>query len=64
MDMTLDEALEEIDRWKSAVVDQVAKLPPEERAKVGHEAIAWLEREIGRPLQRVAPPEHEPAPTA
>lgn len=54
MEMTLDEALAEIDEWKNAVVDRVTNLPPEERAKVGQEAIAWLEREIGRPLERIS----------
>ncbi len=59
MEMTLDESLAEIDKWKDAAVDQLQHLPAAERAKVGQDAIAWLEREIGRPLERVPAPDPE-----
>ncbi len=61
MEMTLDESLAEIDKWKNAAVELLTNLSPSERARLGEDAIAWLEREIGRPLERVPAPEPETA---
>ena len=52
MGMTLDEYLEEIDRWKRPVNDQMLALPATERAKLDQEARAWQEAKLGRPLDR------------
>lgn len=61
MEMTLDESLAEVDKWKHAAVDQLASLPTHERAKVSRDAVAWLEREISRALERGPTVEHESA---
>ena len=50
MDMTLNEYLGEVDRWKQAVSDRMAKLNPAERAAEDRVALAWLEAKIGRRL--------------
>lgn len=51
MEMTLDEFLAEVDRWKQPVSDEMAPLSPAERARLDAEARAWLEEKLGRPLQ-------------
>ena len=50
MDMTLNEYLGEVDRWKQAVSDRMAKLNPVERAAQDRDALAWLEAKLGRRL--------------
>jgi hypothetical protein len=59
MEMTLDEYLAEIDRWKQPVSDRAAALSAAERAEVDREARAWLVARIGRSLRTPRP--HEPA---
>lgn len=54
MEMTLDEYLAEIDRWKEAVSDRVAKLPVSERTEAHRDARAWLEAQLGRPLREAS----------
>jgi len=51
MDMTLNEYLGEVDRWKQAVSDRMAKLNPAERAAQDRDALAWLEAKLGRRLR-------------
>jgi len=52
MEMTLDEYLAEIDRWKQAVSDRTLPLSPEARAEHDREARAWLEAKLGRRLEQ------------
>ena len=53
MDLTLDEFLIEIDRWKQPVSDRTAALRPPDRAREDQEARAWLEGMLGRQLRAV-----------
>lgn len=55
MEMTLDEFLADIDRWKQPVSDQMIALPVAERAAQDREARAWLESRLGRQLEVAAP---------
>ncbi len=55
MERTLDDALAEIDRWKEAASNRMAKLSPIERAEAHREARAWLEAQLGRPLRDAVP---------
>ena len=50
MDMTLNEYLGEVDRWKQVVSDRMARLNPAERAAEDRDALAWLEKQLGRRL--------------
>ncbi len=59
MEMTLDEYLAEIDRWKQSVSDRMAALSAAERALADEEARAWLESNIGRSSK--TPHQQEPA---
>ena len=61
MEMTLDEYLAEIDRWKQPVSDRTADLSASERAEADRQARAWLETRLGRALRR--PRQEEPANT-
>ena len=51
MSQTLDEYLEEVDRWKQAVSDRLLALDPSEWAREDAEARAWLEEKLGHPLR-------------
>ena len=55
MEMTLDEYLAEIDRWKQPVSDRTAELSAAERAEADGEARRWLETKIGRHLTTPRP---------
>lgn len=55
MDVTLDEYLHEVDRWKQPVSDRLARLHPVDRAREDQEARAWLEEKLGRPLEEAPP---------
>ena len=57
MEMTLDEYLAEIDRWKQPLSDRAGTLSPAERAEVDREARTWLEAKLGRALRKPRPPE-------
>jgi len=57
MDMTLNEYLGEVDRWKQVVSDRMAKLDPADRARADQDALAWLGGKLGRPLQQAPLPE-------
>jgi hypothetical protein len=59
MEMTLDQYLAEIDRWKQSVSDRMAALSASERAVAEHEARKWLESKLGQALR--APSPHEPS---
>lgn len=50
MSKTLDEYLEEVDRWKQVVSDRMLALPQSEWAREDAEARAWLEGKLGHPL--------------
>jgi hypothetical protein len=50
MEVTLDEYLEEIDRWKQPVTDRTLAVPPPMRASAAYEARAWLEAKLGKRL--------------
>ena len=52
MEMTLDEYLAEIDRWKQPLSDRALKLSTAERAEVDREARTWLEAKLGRTLRK------------
>jgi hypothetical protein len=52
MEMTLDEYLAEIDRWKQPLSDRTLGMTAAERAEVDQEARAWLEARIGRTLNK------------
>ena len=52
MEMTLDEYLEEVDRWKEAALEQTQALPPAARDEVYRRARDWLEAKIGRRLEQ------------
>jgi len=56
MEMTLNQYLSEVDRWKQAVSDEMAKLDPANRARRDEEAIAWLEAKLGRRMRRAGHP--------
>jgi hypothetical protein len=58
MEMTLDEYLAEIDRWKQPVSDRTSGMSPSERAESDREARTWLETKMGRSLR--TPPQQEP----
>jgi hypothetical protein len=62
MEMTLDEYLAEIDRWKQPVSDRTADLSASERAEADRQARAWLESKLERALRE--PRQQEPAGTA
>ena len=62
MEMTLDEYLAEIDRWKQPVSNRAADLSAAERAEADCHARAWLESKLGRVLTRR--PHQEPVNTA
>jgi hypothetical protein len=64
MEMTLDEYLKEVDRWKLAVSDRMAGLSPAERAREDQVALDWLESQLGRRLERAPGPGSEGAPTS
>ena len=64
MEMTLNEYLAEVDRWKQAVSERTASLSPEARAEYDREARAWLEAKIGRSLQSPPSPEARRDPSA
>lgn len=51
MEVTLDEYLAKIDRWKQAVSDRMLELSPEERTEQDRAAQAWLEKQLGRRLR-------------
>jgi hypothetical protein len=51
MGITLDEYLQEIDRWKQPVSEQIQRIDPAQRAERDREAQNWLENQLGRPLQ-------------
>ena len=57
MEMTLDEYLAEIDRWKQPLSDRALTLAVAERAEVDREARTWLEAKLGRALRK--PFQHE-----
>jgi len=59
--MTLDEYLQEVDRWKQPVSDRMATLTPAERTREDQAACAWLESRLGRRLEQ--PPATGGAPT-
>ncbi|MDO8630483.1 MAG: hypothetical protein Q7R41_08315 [Phycisphaerales bacterium] len=63
MDMTLNEYLGEVDRWKQLVSDRTARLDPAERARADREAIDWLERQLGRRLKEASSPELTASPS-
>jgi len=52
MDVTLDDYLAEVDRWKQAVVEKMIDLSVEERAKEDQEALDWMETKLGRRLKK------------
>jgi hypothetical protein len=47
---TLDEALEEIDRWSEQMVNELEGLSPEQVGEYLKRAQAKLEEKLGRPL--------------
>ncbi len=47
---TLDEALDEMDRWTERVSDAINSLSPEEVVEYFRQAQLRLERRLGRPL--------------
>lgn len=51
MEITLNEYLAEVDRWKQGVSDRMAVLDPIQRAKADQDALAWLEHTLGRRLE-------------
>lgn len=53
MIQTLDEFLEEIDRWKQPVSDRLLSLDPSEWPQEDAEARAWLEERLGPPLPQL-----------
>lgn len=55
MEMTLNEYLAEVDRWKQTVSDRMAGLDPAQRATADQDALAWLERTLGRRLEVETP---------
>jgi len=64
MEMTLNEYLAEVDRWKQTVSDRMAGLDASERARSDREAVAWLEEALGRQLGAgVAQSTHRPRKT-
>jgi hypothetical protein len=52
MEMTLDEYLAEIDRWKQPLSDRALRLSAAERAEADREARTWLEAKLARALRR------------
>jgi uncharacterized protein with von Willebrand factor type A (vWA) domain len=52
MEMTLDDYLREVDRWKDAVTERMATLSVDERLREGQEATRRLEMKLGRPLRK------------
>jgi hypothetical protein len=52
MEITLDEYLAEIDRWKQPLSDRALTLSAAERAEVDREARTWLETKLGRALRK------------
>ena len=62
MDMTLNEYLAEVDRWKQTVSDRMAKLSPAERAAEDRDALAWLEKQLGRRLKEASSPQSTASP--
>ncbi len=59
MDLTLDEYLAEVDRWKQVVTDEMLFLSIPARAEKNQQARAWLEARLGRRLPEVAPSQPE-----
>lgn len=59
MDMTLDEYLDEVDRWKQKAMEQTESLSAAAREKVLHDSLRWLERRIGRRLKVAGAPVRE-----
>ena len=55
MEMTLDEYLAEIDRWKQPVSNRAADLSAAERAEADCHARAWLESKLARTARASAP---------
>jgi hypothetical protein len=55
MEMTLDDYLVEVDRWKQPVSDLMLEVPVTERANLNREASAWLEQKLGRTLRQPPP---------
>lgn len=53
MAMTLDEYLEELDRWKQPVSNQMQALDPAARSERDRDARAWLQAQLGHPLDAV-----------
>jgi len=56
MEMTLDEYLAEIDRWKEPVTERALLLSASERVRSDREARNWLEAKLGRRLTEAPPP--------
>ena len=57
MEMTLDEFLAEVDRWKLAAAIETRDLTPDERAEHYRRVRAWLESQLGHPLNVAEIPE-------
>lgn len=55
MNKTLDQFLEEVDRWKEASAEELEGLTFEERMAKFEETQRWLEEKLGRKLQVGSP---------
>ncbi len=55
MDLTLDDVLQEVDRWKQIVSDRMAGLDAEQRKVEDEKAMKWLEEKLGRKLPEAPP---------
>jgi hypothetical protein len=56
MEMTLDEYLDEVDRWKQKAMERTESLSAAAREKVLQDSRRWLEKKIGRRLKVAAVP--------
>lgn len=50
MDMTLDECLEEVDKWKASAIRRTSHLTPEQREQERAALRSWIKEKLGRCL--------------
>lgn len=59
---TLDEYLEEIDRWKETAMEKTRSMTPEELVAYYAQVRAQLENELAHPLTEIPAPDRKVAP--
>lgn len=59
MEMTLDEYLDEVDRWKQKAMKRTESLSAAAREKVMQDSLRWLEQRIGRKLRTATAPDRD-----